>query len=157
MNLYATSWPIVCVFLLEITIAAQIRPVKCMSPDDIKLLQGVWEISSVMREGELIPIPKTRKGSPPRLRFEGTEIFVIHDGFTYPWVWATFMVDQQKKPKSIDLTLSEKRVQGIYEIDGDTLRWCLHPVGERPSRPTGFSSTANNRQSIEVWKRVRQK
>jgi uncharacterized protein (TIGR03067 family) len=57
----------------------------------------------------------------------------------------TYKLDSSKNPKTIDIDVTEssedgekeKRMLGIYAIDGDTLKWSTALPGEK-SRPKGF-------------------
>lgn len=52
----------------------------------------------------------------------------------------TFVIDKAKKPWHLDATATKGRAKGsvyngIYEIKGDTLRWCVATPGkERPEK-----------------------
>jgi uncharacterized protein (TIGR03067 family) len=55
----------------------------------------------------------------------------------------TFKIDPAKKPKHMDLTITEGEkfkgdtAQAIYEVDGDKLKWCAHHPG-KDGRATEF-------------------
>lgn len=65
-------------------------------------------------------------------------------------------IDPTKKPKTLDVMPSKgdnegKTMQGIYELDGDTLKICLsQPDGDRPKE---FASTAGSGRLNVVYKR----
>src|SRR5207253_3991009 len=62
----------------------------------------------------------------------------------------TFKIDPKKKPKEMDLTITEgDRFQGdtslaIYEIDGDKLKWCACQPG-KGNRATEFPAEAGEK------------
>ena len=65
-------------------------------------------------------------------------------------------LDSTKTPKEIDIldesgVRNEKAKLGIYEIDGDTYRFCLAPAGK--PRPTEFASKEGSGHSLGVSKR----
>jgi uncharacterized protein (TIGR03067 family) len=70
----------------------------------------------------------------------------------------TSEIDPTKKPKAVDLTVTEgdgkgQTALGIYEFKGDTRKVCLAPAGKE--RPTEFSSTAGSGHILAVLKRVK--
>lgn len=67
-----------------------------------------------------------------------------------------FKLDSTKKPKEIDILdesgkKNEKTKLGIYEIDGDTYKFCLAPANK--PRPTDFTSKGGTGRSLSVMKR----
>ncbi len=63
-----------------------------------------------------------------------------------------------RKPKTFDLVIGEKEkkttIQGIYEVDGDTLKTCIR-LGEG-ERPKEFSTKGGKKESalvLSVYKR----
>jgi uncharacterized protein (TIGR03067 family) len=56
----------------------------------------------------------------------------------------TFKIDPSKKPKHIDMTVKEGEKfanmtsVGIYELKGDTLKWCANEPG-KDQRPSEFA------------------
>jgi uncharacterized protein (TIGR03067 family) len=73
----------------------------------------------------------------------------------------TIKLDSAKKPKSIDLTLTQgvgkgKVGLGIYELDGDTLKLCF-PQDENAARPTEFKSTDGSRHGLLTMRRQKNK
>jgi uncharacterized protein (TIGR03067 family) len=65
-------------------------------------------------------------------------------------------VDPTKSPKTIDINFvrgTEARIgmfQGIYELDGDTLKVCL---GTEKGRPTEMASAEGSKNLLIVFKR----
>jgi uncharacterized protein (TIGR03067 family) len=65
----------------------------------------------------------------------------LSDGNEEKTFKGAFKIDPSVKPKHIDLTVEEgdrfvgDTALGIYELDGDTLKWCANQPGkvERPS------------------------
>jgi uncharacterized protein (TIGR03067 family) len=52
----------------------------------------------------------------------------------------TYTIDQTKKPKTIDIRISDKeKAIGIYEVDGDTLKLCMMEDKDGNARPTDFA------------------
>ena len=67
-----------------------------------------------------------------------------------------FKIDSTRKPKEIDImdesgVKNDKTKLGIFELDGDTYKFCLAPEGK--PRPAEFTSTAGSGHSLGVSKR----
>ena len=66
-------------------------------------------------------------------------------------VKGTFQLDPSKRPKAIDMTITEakkdqdkgKEVHGIYELGKDSLKWCAAEPGQK-GRPKEFSTEPNS-------------
>ena len=68
----------------------------------------------------------------------------------------TFRIDPKKTPKEIDILdesgmNDDKTKLGIYELDGDTYRYCLAPAGK--PRPTEFASKEGSGHSLGASQR----
>jgi uncharacterized protein (TIGR03067 family) len=69
-------------------------------------------------------------------------------------------VDAAKKPKQIDFAVKEslggkddgKTAKGIYELDGDTLKWCTAGPGT-DDRPGEFATAEGNDRLFVTLKR----
>lgn len=69
----------------------------------------------------------------------------------------TSVFDPTKKPKTIDFTATSgsekgKKFLGIYTLGKNRRRLCFAPSGAE--RPTEFSSTAENKHLLVIFKRV---
>ena len=67
----------------------------------------------------------------------------------------TIKTDSAKKPPTIDVIEDGKSAVGIYELNGDVLKICFGTQGGKGKRPTDWSSTADNKQSLVIMKRQR--
>jgi uncharacterized protein (TIGR03067 family) len=71
---------------------------------------------------------------------------------------AKVTVDPGKKPKTIDYDVTDgffkgKKQLGLYEIDGDTAKFCFaNPDAERP---TDFTTKEGSGRTVSVWKRTK--
>jgi uncharacterized protein (TIGR03067 family) len=70
----------------------------------------------------------------------------------------TSVIDPAKKPKAVDLTVTEgedkgKTARGIYEFSGDSRTVCLAPAGKK--RPTEFAAPPGSGHVLAVLKRVK--
>jgi uncharacterized protein (TIGR03067 family) len=69
-----------------------------------------------------------------------------------------FTIDPTRKPKAIDFVGLEgpatgQKLHGIYELDGDTVRFCLAPADK--DRPTDFTAKEGSGRMLSVWKRAK--
>jgi uncharacterized protein (TIGR03067 family) len=118
---------------------------------DIAKMQGEWAMVSGSADGVAMPAEmlasakRVCKGNETKVTLGETII-----------LQATFTVDPSKKPKTIDYMAiagptKGKRHLGIYEFDGETVRYCFAaPDAERPS---DFTSKAGDLRTLSVWKR----
>jgi uncharacterized protein (TIGR03067 family) len=119
---------------------------------DQEKLQGTWKAVTVEAGGKA-----QDDGAEHRLIFAGDQ-FSIKKGEEM-MIKGKLKIDSSKKPKEIDMecieakrdNLKGKTLLGIYELDGDTLKWCWNrPGGERPKE---FSSTATDVHLLVTLKR----
>jgi uncharacterized protein (TIGR03067 family) len=114
-------------------------------------LQGEWSMISAERDGQALPKDFVR--SSKRV-CKGDQIIVTIEDKVF--MRATIALDPSKKPKAIDYTVTgglnkgEKQL-GIYELEGDTVKFCLAPAGK--DRPTHFTAKAGSGWTLTVWKR----
>jgi uncharacterized protein (TIGR03067 family) len=114
---------------------------------DLEKLQGSWKAETAIMGGEKAPAEQLAKMG---LTFKGNEVIPAEN----PKDVATIKLDPSKKPAQMDLTEKNKTVsQGIYEIDGDTLKLCFSEPGE--GRPKTFESPKGKPTFFLVLKRVK--
>ena len=70
---------------------------------------------------------------------------------------STYSLDSTTNPKQINMVGTEgalrgKEAQGIYSLEGDTLRICYTMPGDQ--RPTSFESASGSKAFLVVWKRT---
>jgi uncharacterized protein (TIGR03067 family) len=122
---------------------------------DLAQIQGEWVMVSGERDGQALPEQFVKTS---RRICQGDQTIAIVNGEI--GLQAKFTLDPSKKPKTIDYDLTggpnKGLIQlGIYEIDGDTLRFCQSTPGE--PRPTAFDAKAGTRCTMTVWKRSKKK
>jgi uncharacterized protein (TIGR03067 family) len=69
---------------------------------------------------------------------------------------AKIALDPSKKPKAIDYVVTEgdhkgKKLLGIYELDGDTVKFCFAPPDKE--RPSDFTAERRSGRTYSAWKR----
>ena len=117
---------------------------------EVKELEGTWEVESVTVDGEQADFP-----DGTQMRFEGNRMY-RRVGDDEDWrLSGPFSLDLSAVPAEIDLGSDEFDVaiiRGIYELDGDTLTFCLGELGE--ARPDNFESTEDPPTMLMVFRRV---
>lgn len=114
--------------------------------EDQQKLQGVWTVVDAKRSGE--PYDDW-KGD--QLVFDGGRLMVKSQVRAER---ATFTLDPSKEPKTIDIQGGndrDRRVLGIYILEGDHLKLCFARPGD--DRPADFTGKENSRQMLVVLKR----
>jgi uncharacterized protein (TIGR03067 family) len=129
--------------------------------DDVKKdkekLRGTWKAVTVKEQGE-----SKEETEDHRLIFSGDQ-FSIKKGDEI-LIKGKFKIDSSKKPKEIDMEITEAREEklegktalGIYDLDGDTLKWCANEPGAT-ERPKEFASEADSKQLLVTLKREKSK
>jgi uncharacterized protein (TIGR03067 family) len=109
---------------------------------ELQKLQGTWVISTVERGGEAMPAEKGFEAV-----IKGGKLQFLNNGQQDHE--EALEIDPGKDPKHITLTREEqgkkRTVQGIYALDGDTLKLCLD--GSEKGRPAKFTT----KDTQEVW------
>jgi uncharacterized protein (TIGR03067 family) len=121
---------------------------------DQEALQGTWRPVSSEQGGK----DQTDEAKDHTLTFE-KDTFTVKKGDEVR-VKGTFKLDPSKKPKAIDMTVTQgprdddkgKELHGIYELDKDTLKWCTsEPGGE--ARPKGFATKEGTKDLLVTLKK----
>jgi len=121
------------------------------NPKEMAQLEGAWSMVSGEANGQAMPKEMVRSGK--RVAKDGETTITIGGQVYFK---AKFTVDPSKKPKAIDYTMTEgptkgKTHLGIYELDGDTLKFCFAAPGNE--RPTDFTAKEGSQRTLSVWKR----
>ena len=139
---------------LSVLIAADAKPAK----NELAKLRGTWLTVSLMSDGKTLVDEKTppMPGHSTTLVYEGDQWMIQVGDKTV--AKGKFKVDATKTPNEIDVfdesgLMNEKTKRGIYQISGDTYRFCLALAGQ--ARPTEFTSKPGSGHSLGVSKRAK--
>ncbi len=123
---------------------------------DLDKLKGTWLTASLVNNGKTLVDDKTppKEGPITKLAYDGDKWIVKVGDKTV--ASGIFKIDAKKSPKEIDVMdasgmKNDKTQLGIYELDGDTYKYCLAPAGK--PRPTEFTSKEGSGHSLGVSKR----
>ena len=133
-----------CLFLGSVVLAQE--PKKPDARAELKKLEGVWEGFVVEGKGE-----KADRGPfQLRITITGDKMSAVDlKNNNKDMGSGTFKLDPSKALKTLDATgvvlpgKRDKIYRGIYELDGDTLKWCVDNK-QREEHPTEFRSNAGN-------------
>jgi uncharacterized protein (TIGR03067 family) len=140
--------PVLVIAVLAVVVPAGAQDV---AKKEMAQLEGEWSMVSGEANGVSMPEATVKTGK--RVAKEG-ETTITMGGQVY--FKAKFRIDPTKKPKAIDYTMTEgptkgKTHLGIYELDGDTVKFCFAAPGK--DRPTEFTAKEGSHQTLSIWKR----
>ncbi|HEV3443529.1 MAG TPA: TIGR03067 domain-containing protein [Gemmataceae bacterium] len=138
--------PVIAVLIVICAASAQDAVKKEMAQ-----LEGHW--SMVSGEANGLSMPKETVDSGKRVAKDGETTITIGGQVYFK---AKFSIDPTKKPKAVDYTMTAgptkgKTHLGIYELDGDTVKFCFAAPGK--DRPTEFTAKEGSQRTLSVWKR----
>ena len=113
-------------------------------------LEGTWKAVTAVQNGK-----EQIDAGEHTLTFTGDMFTITRNGETM--LKGTFKADATKKLKTIDFIVKEGRhagetIVGIYELDGDSLKWCAAEPGTK-DRPTELSSGEGSKRLFVTLKR----
>jgi uncharacterized protein (TIGR03067 family) len=111
---------------------------------DQEKIQGTWALVSGERNGKPLPDQVIQH---IKLTFAGDKLTTQHKDRETD---ATFKLDSNKTPKEIDFNMDGNVGEGIYQLDGDSLRIVHGEVGD--ARPKDFPK-AGSGLTVLVLKR----
>jgi uncharacterized protein (TIGR03067 family) len=122
---------IFALFLLLSVTSARVEAL--MAADDAedkdrKALQGTWQITSFVGGGKATPADELKD---MKLIFKDDSITLSVSGREE--MRGTFKLNATKKPKTVDTKPAngDGLSLGIYELDGDTLKWSFNKAGSK--------------------------
>ena len=117
----------------------------------LRSLEGTWAFLTLEIDGQAMPADAVES---PRLLIDGDRFRMESSEATYEGL---FDIDIERAPHTIDIDFFEgpeagNRCEGIFELDGDRLTFCLAVVGA--TRPTDFVSRPGTGHALERLERV---
>jgi uncharacterized protein (TIGR03067 family) len=118
---------------------------------DLAKFEGEWLMTSGERDGQAIPEEYLKKG---RRAFKDGEVTVTLGDMLL--MKARVTLDPGKTPRTIDYDVTDgffkgKKQLGIYEIDGDTVKFCF--TNPDQDRPTDFTAKTGSGRTLSTWKK----
>jgi len=118
---------------------------------DMAQLQGEWTMVSGTADGNAMP-DAMRETAKRVCKGDETTVTVGAQLI----MKAKFTLDPSRKPKTIDYQMIDgptkgKKQLGIYELAGDTAKFCFGSPGAE--RPTDFTSKPGDGRTVSEWKR----
>jgi uncharacterized protein (TIGR03067 family) len=113
-------------------------------------LQGIWALVSIERDGKA----QDYSNQYPPLVIKGQK--VVYGGEEM----ARLTIDAATKPKCIDLIFHPAKIanEGIYQVEGDSLKICINRETEGlKERPSKFSTMDKPNWSVLVFQRAKKK
>ncbi|HWG46639.1 MAG TPA: TIGR03067 domain-containing protein [Gemmataceae bacterium] len=128
-------------------------PKKDATKDELKKLQGTWEVISIVANGEKVPKEETAE---LKVIISGSKIVFKEPNKSDE---TTFKIDPAKKPKEIDITppanaKEDGTLKGIYSLEDDNLKMCYN-VSRKGGRPAEFATKARDGRVLFVLKRAK--
>jgi uncharacterized protein (TIGR03067 family) len=143
------------VLVLAVAVLMAVAPVMAedAAKKEMAQLEGEWSMVSGELNGATIPEAMVKTGK--RIAKDGETTIYFGKQLNFK---AKFRIDPAKKPKAIDYTMTAgptkgKTHLGIYELDGDTVKFCFAAPGK--DRPTDFTAKEGSQQTFSVWKRLK--
>lgn len=128
-------------------------PLEDAAQKELKKLEGAWLVTAFSLHGQQMSAEQLQQ-MRMSYQFKGDKC-TVKQGELLKEDEATIKLDPTKQPKTIDVTKTVgdgkgQKLQGIYELNDDTLRICYQAGGN--NRPTEFSDKA----IVITMKRVKQ-
>jgi uncharacterized protein (TIGR03067 family) len=121
---------------------------------DLAQMQGVWNVTELVEKGEKLP---AKDLTPVKVVILASKMTLTDDGVFREEITLKFNAAQ--KIRAVDFVYTKgpnvgKSELGIYEINGDTIKFCVNETKDG-ARPVAFVSTKNNGCSVAVLQRVK--
>ncbi len=124
---------------------------------ELKKLEGKWKVVKVADANKEAEIPKDTESLV--FEFKGADITMLF-GDKKESLRVT-AIDSTTDPKCIDLIETrkdgtERTLEGIFKIDGDSLQLAFTIPKDAKSRPTSFDKPTDPRTVVWTFKRVKE-
>jgi uncharacterized protein (TIGR03067 family) len=125
---------------------------------DQEKLQGNWQATKLVFAGKDVPEDFLKGVS---LLVQGNQMITTFTlGDQKNMQKASFKIDPAKKPKQIDLVAEDgpekgKKVEGIYQIEGDTLKLAIVPPDGGGKRPENFNAGGDSTAVVMTFQRAK--
>lgn len=128
----------------------------------LKELEGKWKVTSCQKDGDdLDAILKLGV----QFKFKDDALEVTGDDPNFTPQQRVIKIDATTNPKLMDVAdkaeefkKGEKVIEGLYSLEGDTLKWCFIMDGDQPAkgkRPGALESKAGNGVLLLTLKKVK--
>ena len=123
---------------------------------ELKKLEGKWR---VVKAADANKEADVKEDEAILFTFKGAEVTLSY-GEKKETIRVT-AIDATTDPKCIDLTErrrdnSERTLEGVYKLDGDTLKIALAIPKDGKNRPTSFDKPTDPRAMVWTFKRVKE-
>jgi uncharacterized protein (TIGR03067 family) len=128
----------------------------------LKALEGKWEVTSCQKDGEDLEII-LKLGIKFEFKDDNLEVTGSDKDFTPQKRF--IKLDVSTNPKLMDVAEKEeelkdgtKLLEGLYSVDGETLKWCFAMDGDQPAkgkRPGALESKAGSGVLLLTLKKVK--
>lgn len=121
------------------------------SSDDLKALQGEWQLVASEQSGQKVTEDQFFN---ERMVFNGTKFSKFHthpNGKEIPGESGRISLTKEGGFNTIDFRCFKGTIHGVYKIDDDRLTICLTKEGG--SRPNGFHTASNDLRELKVLTR----
>jgi uncharacterized protein (TIGR03067 family) len=115
---------------------------------DADEIQDTWRIVAIEADGKKQEMGQAAKDGSARAVISADKITLrAINGALGLYLEMTYKIDTGKKPKALDVTLTEaegkgvkgRKCQGIYSLRGDKLKFCIDLSGKQ--RPAAFDTS----------------
>ncbi len=102
---------------------------------DAEKIQGYWQAISAEVDGKIVPQSELKE----------LQVVIGKDSMSSPKgkisLICDYQIDSNQTPKQINMTQDQRKVLGIFDLDGDTLRICF--AADSGTRPSSFDTQKN--------------
>lgn len=128
----------------------------------LKALEGKWEVTACQKDGEDLDII-LKLGI--KFEFKDTNLEVTGSDPNFTAQKRFIKLDVSTTPKLMDVAEKEEEIkdgskllEGLYSVDGETLKWCFQMDGDQPAkgkRPGALESKAGSGVLLLTLKKVK--